>query len=523
MTTSDLPQGPGVPTAPIEIAGGAASAGSHLIDAAPLDEAVLARLHDVCADISVEAGALAEASRDWWPLAMIWATEGKVGARAAALVRPADTAEVCAVLAICNEAGVPVTAAGGRSGVSGASVPTAGGVILDTTALAGIASVDDESLTVDVGPGTFGDAMEIELRDTYGLTIGHWPQSVTLSTVGGWVACRGAGQYSTRYGNIEDMVVGLDVALADGSLIHTGGMPKSAAGPDLTQLFVGSEGTLGIICGVRLRAHPLAPFEARSAYSFKSFDDGMDACRRIMRRGATPAVLRLYDDIESNRSHGTPAPGEEGAVSVLLVLDEGDRLLVEATMRIVAEECLSGDDDGNGPAKLADVAMVEGWMGHRNDVSALESLIGAGFVVDTMEIAAPWSRLDEIYSSTLAAIGGIDGVKAVSAHQSHSYRDGACLYFTFAGKVEPELRERFYTDVWDAGTRSVLAGGGNLSHHHGVGLNRARFMPEALGESFDTLVAVKAALDPNGILNPHKLGLNGAFGDAAPWPTGGSA
>ena len=154
-----------------------------------------------------------------------------------------------------------------------------------------------------------------------------------LSTVGGWLACRGAGQYSTRYGKIEDIVVGLDVALADGRTITTGGAPRAATGPDLTQLFVGSEGTLGVITGARLRLHPAPPAERRAAFGFASFADGLDACRRILHRGATPAVLRLYDTVEGERNFQT------GEHHPLLVLDEGDAALVDAVMAIVKEEC----------------------------------------------------------------------------------------------------------------------------------------------------------------------------------------
>ena len=146
--------------------------------------------------------------------------------------------------------------------------------------LAGIVDVDAVSLVADVRAGTFGDVLEDELRAAHHVTVGHWPQSVALSTVGGWLACRGAGQYSTRYGKIEDIVEGLDVVLADGTVVHTGGVPRAAAGPDLTQLFVGSEGTLGVITGARLRVHPTPPAERRAAYGFSSFADGLDACRR---------------------------------------------------------------------------------------------------------------------------------------------------------------------------------------------------------------------------------------------------
>jgi alkyldihydroxyacetonephosphate synthase len=330
------------------------------------------------------------------------------------------------------------------------------------------------------------------------VTVGHWPQSMALSTVGGWLACRGAGQLSNRYGKIEDMVVGLDVVLADGTLIHTGGNARQAVGPDLNQVFVGSEGTLGIIVGARLRAHPLPEHERRAAYGFADFGEGLDACRRIIRRGATPAVLRLYDAIEGQRNF------ETGDLAPLLVLDEGDTGLVDAVMEIVAEECQT--------ALPLDDAIVEQWMGHRNDVSALESLISKDFVIDTMEITGPWAALPGIYEDTLAAISGVDGVLAVSAHQSHAYTDGACLYFTFGGRPDKGAKDLFYRTVWDAGTKAVLERGGSLSHHHGIGLNRSRFMREALGGAFDVMVGLKRALDPNGILNPGKLGLPTTFG-----------
>jgi alkyldihydroxyacetonephosphate synthase len=406
------------------------------------------------------------------------------------------------VLSICNEAHIPVTAAGGRSGVCGSSVPVFGGVVMDLCGLSGIRSVDTDSLVVDVGPGTFGDHLEHELGTTWGLTVGHWPQSMRLSTVGGWLACRGAGQLSNRYGKIEDMVVGLDVVLADGSTVHTGGNARQASGPDLNQLFVGSEGTLGIITGARLRLHPLPASRQMSAWGFASFADGLDACRRMLRRGAAPAVLRLYDDIEANRSYAT------GEAHVLLVLDEGDPTMVAATMSVAAEECARTPE-----VSPLDAGLVDQWLGHRNEVAALESLISKGFVVDTMELTAAWASIDEVYRTVTGAIAAVDGTLVASAHQSHAYLDGACLYVTFAGRVEPDRRDDYYRAVWDAGTLAGLRAGASLSHHHGVGINRARFMRTALGGGLDVVQSVKDALDPNGILNPGKLGLRSPFGD----------
>ena len=487
------------PTSPIELTGAVARLGA----VAALPPGFGERIGAICAS-TTDVAATAEASRDWWPLAMHWSLAGQVLQRAALVARPSDTAQVAAVVAMCNDAGVPITAAGGRSGVLGASIPLFGGVLLDLTAMQGIVAVDTTSGVVEVLPGTFGPELETELRAGHGLTIGHFPQSFDIATVGGWVACRGAGQYSTRYGKIEQMVVGLEVVLANGSIVRTGGFPAGAQGPDLTQLFVGSEGTLGIITRVWLKAHPVPPTEQRAAYAFPTFEAGLEACRRILRRGATPAVLRLYDAVESQRGQGG-----DGSYCVLLVLDEGDELLVAATMQVVALECAA--------ATVLPTELVEKWMHHRNDTSALQALTRKGFVVDTLEIAAPWSALPAIFAGVPAAMMAVPHARAATCHLSHSYLDGACLYFTFAATPPADEIETTYVALWDAGQRAVLAHGGNLSHHHGVGLNRARFVAEALGAAMPVLQSVKQALDPRGILNPGKMGLRTVFGEVE-WP-----
>jgi alkyldihydroxyacetonephosphate synthase len=277
----------------------------------------------------------AEAGRDWWPLAIGWAADGAVPQRPAVVVRTSTTAQVSAVLAACNEAIVPVTPIAGRSGVCGGSIPVFGGVALDLTSLDGLVGLDEMSLTADVRAGMFGPDLEAALGQVgSGYTLGHWPQSMDLSTVGGWLACRGAGQYSTRYGKIEDMVLGLEVVLADGRIVHTEGHgPRAATGPNLTQLFVGSEGTLGVITEARFRIHPLPPAQGRRAFGFTTFEAGLAACRTILRRGATPAVLRLYDATESARNFDQPD------TNVLIVLDETDPALLAATLAVVDDEC----------------------------------------------------------------------------------------------------------------------------------------------------------------------------------------
>jgi alkyldihydroxyacetonephosphate synthase len=475
-----------------------------------LPQGLLDRLHATGAAVVDDDAVRAEAGRDWWPLAIGWAAEGAVPQRPAVVVRPTTTAQVAAVLSACNEAVVPVTPVAGRSGVCGGSIPVFGGVALDLTSLDGLIAVDETSLTADVRAGMFGPDLETALgRVGTGYTLGHWPQSMDLSTVGGWLACRGAGQYSTRYGKIEDMVLGLEVVLADGRVVRTEGHgPRAATGPNLTQLFVGSEGTLGVITEARFRIHPLPPAQARRAYGFTSFGAGLEACRKILRRGATPAVLRLYDEAESARNFEHPD------TNVLIVLDETDPALLAATLQVVDDECT-----GAAGAHELDVALVERWLGHRNDVSALAPLWRAGVVVDTAEISGPWAALPGLFDEVVQSLKAIDGTLAASAHQSHAYTDGACLYFTFAGRGpdgDADWREQYYRRAWDTVTNATLDHGAAISHHHGIGLNRSRFLPRALGSGFDVLAGLKQTFDPVGILNPGKLGLPSPFGPS-PW------
>ena len=478
-----------------------------------IDDRFVRRLEAAC-PTSRDAAGLDEAGRDWWPLTLGWAIAGQVPARPGIVARPVDAGQVAEVLRLCNTERVPVTAAGGRSGVCGASVPVFGGVALDLTAMSGIVDVDDDSLLVTVRPGMFGDVFEDELRTTHGLTLGHWPQSMRLSTVGGWLACRSAGQYSTRYGKIEDMVSGLEVVLADGTLVRTGGRaPRSAVGPDLTAVFVGSEGTLGVITEATLRVRPQPRAEQRTAWGFDTFDAGLDACRRILRRGATPAVLRLYDSTETARTFKVET-------NALIVLDEGERAVVDATLAVVNAECAK-----TGGVHRLEPAVVDHWLEHRNDVDALPALVSRGIVLDTIEVAARWSVLPRLYRDAVDALMGLDGMMAASAHQSHAYADGACLYFTWAAKMPDgtaiggDAQQETYRRAWDAVTSVTLSLGGALSHHHGVGLNRSRFVAEALGDgAYSTLRAIKAALDPRGILNPGKFGFPSPWGDVpSPW------
>jgi alkyldihydroxyacetonephosphate synthase len=475
------------PTAPNEFP-------STVFDApAPLAQELIDALTSAGVALDVTPRERAEHSRDWWPRLIGPSSRGEVERWPGTVVRPTSAAQVSDTLRLASQFRVAVTAQGGRSGVVGGAVPEAGAIALDLTGLSRVIDVDEISSTVRVEAGVFGPDLDAVLRPL-GLTVGHLPQSFDLATVGGWIACRGAGQYSNRYGKIEDIVRALTVVLANGDVVEVGGRaPRQAVGPDLVQLFVGSEGTLGVITDATLVLQRRAPHEARLAYGFATFLEGLDACRRIVQRGAHPAILRLYDGVESKRNLDV-----EGCA--LIVLDEGEPAFVDATLGVVTDECAS--------ASALDETLVERWLEHRNDVSALAPLWERGFVVDTIEVAGNWRALAAITERVGAALRACDGMLVVSVHQSHAYVDGACLYFTFAGQPNGDA-DVFYRSAWDAAMDEVIALGAAISHHHGVGRNRARHVARALGASFPILEEIKAMLDPEGTLNPGVLGLGG--------------
>ncbi|MBU3067719.1 FAD-binding oxidoreductase [Nocardia sp. NEAU-G5] len=466
-------------------------------DPVSVPETVIEALTAVADRVDTEPAAVREGTRDWWAGTMIAETGGRPATPPAVIAHVSSAEQVQQVIRIAAAATIPVTVSAGRSNVTGAALPVRGGIVLDVCELNRFLGFDEQSQIVEVEPGMFGDLFEQKIQSEYGMTMGHWPSSYAISTVGGWVACRGAGQLSTRYGKIEDMVFGLDVVLPNGELVSVGDSARAAVGPDLLQLFIGSEGTLGVITKIRLKVHRLPDYGRAHAYAFHSFAEGLEACRQIVQQGATPAALRLYDGLESGVQFGLPD------TNVLLVADEGTRELVDATMQISARVCAETGTELDGDA------IYERWLDTRylTGKSAEGFTRSAGFVADTLEMIGKWKDLPAIYDEVVAAIAAVPGTLAGSAHQSHAYVDSACLYFSLRGSVEVADRAAWYRAAWDAANEVILRHGATLSHHHGVGLLRSPYMERSLGAGFEVLRAVKSALDPENLLNPGKLGL----------------
>jgi alkyldihydroxyacetonephosphate synthase len=332
----------------------------------------------------------------------------------------------------------------------------------------------------------------------HGWTVGHFPSSIMCSTVGGWVAARGAGQLSTRYGKAEDLVVALEAVLPDGEVWRTTPAPRTAAGPDVWRLLAGAEGTLGVVTEVTFRLSPLPAVRRFGGWLFASLGEGLAALRDVMRTGARPAVLRLYDELDT-----TLVLGREGG-ALLVTVCEGDPDVVAAEEAVLRRACAGATDLGAEPG--------EHWWEHRYDVSfnlprvLSGRLLGPHGVADTIEVAALWSLLPGVYDAMKAAMQPHAAV--VFAHVSHCYPEGASIYWSFATDASSSADALArYDAVWSAAMSACREAGGTIGHHHGVGQARAPWLASELGAGFDVLRAVKAALDPAGVLNPGKLGL----------------
>ncbi|MCX8073770.1 MAG: FAD-binding oxidoreductase [Candidatus Binatia bacterium] len=434
--------------------------------------------------------------RDTWFLNVYRGVHHRLATTPLAVVYPQTTEQVQEVVRYALTHRLPVVPYGGGSGVCGAIEPTGNSIVLDLRRMAQILELNERALYVRVQAGKLGEALEQELRSA-GFTCGHFPQSIALSTVGGWLATRAAGQYSTRYGNIEDLVLGLDVVLPDGRLLQLPPRARWGAGPDLRQLFLGAEGTLGIVTEATLKIFPTPESVLLQSFRFADMPTGLEAIRQIVRAGWRPAMVRLYDGLESARHFPDVSTGNE---CLLLLLSEGPGALTAAEAAACAGVCahLGGEACGPNP--------VQRWLEERNRVPTFESLIEKGLVVDTIEVSATWDRIASLYHSVVHAVQRVPGVLLASGHSSHSYPQGTNIYFTFAARpASEEAAEQTYLDCWRAAMEATLQSGGSIVHHHGIGRIRKAWLVHELGEGVEVLRSLKGALDPAGIMNPGTL------------------
>ncbi len=459
---------------------------------------IVAALREALGDrVLTDADTLDAHRRDYWALAEIRDLLGRGAPRPRAVVRAISTEDVAQTLRICRAERTSVIPFGGASGVCGAIEANPNSIVLSTRGLNGLVRLNDQNLTATFRAGTLGIEAENRVRQG-GLTIGHWPQSVEVSTVGGWVATRAAGQYSTAYGSIEDILLALEVVLPDGSVLRTRETPRAAAGPDLRQIFMGSEGTLGVITEVTFSLRPLPEASRGQAFHFASFEAGIEAVRRLMRVGWRPPVIRMYDANESQRSFRDWCP--EGR-NLMLLLHEGPASAVNAQIDAVAALTVTGGGE------QTDATCVDNWLEHRNKVPSFREMNERGLVVDTIEVACTWDLVPRLYDEVTRSLREVPGIIVASAHSSHSYRSGTNLYFTFAARVEERERmPEVYRECWERTMRACVAVGAGIAHHHGIGrVRRSRLVDEVGDTGVALLRKLKRALDPDGLLNPGAL------------------
>ena len=441
---------------------------------------------------------LAAHAHDWFPVALLHDRMGEPGPGPSAVVRPPDTSAVATLLEWAQETETPVVPFGGGSSVVRGIEP-AGAVVIDLERLNAISEVDEKSRLVTAGAGVTGPDLRSHLAER-GYLLGHEPQSVDISTVGGWLATRACGQLSARYGGIEDLVAGLEAVLPGGRVVRTKAAPRRSTGPDLAGLMIGSEGALGIVTEATLRVSPLPTERADLCVRFEHMTEGVKACRLLAQSDLAPTMVRLYDPEDASlflRNHPDEPPGP-----LLLTSFDGPG---GGTRRDRAAGLMGGTA---GPE-----ALVAHWWEHRNDaveefrkVMAGEGLLGPHGIVDTIEVAGTWSVLRDLYHSVKEALSEVAMV--VGCHLSHVYPDGACLYFTMGSMCESDEQAEEVDDRWwKAAMRATLDAGGTISHHHGIGRARAGWIEEELGEWFEVLRQIKKAIDPKGIMNPGVMGL----------------
>jgi alkyldihydroxyacetonephosphate synthase len=459
---------------------------------------------------------------------------GKLESAPDVVVYPGNATEILDLLSFCDRERIAVVPFGGGSSVVGGVEATkteqhVGVLTLDTTRMNRVLDVDPISRTATVESGVYGPQLEEELR-ARGFTLGHFPQSFEYSTLGGWIAARSAGQLSNRYGTASDFLVSAKLATPRGEL-RTLSFPASAAGPDINRIIAGSEGTLGVITEATVKVHPLPGARDFAAFLFRDFEVGVEAARQLVQADVGASMIRLSDAHETHffegfrqaldpgRAHARWAQraldviGFRDAKSVMLVGFEGDRASVRGGLaRTLAIATRSGGlFVGRKPG--------QSWWNRRFEMPYLrDPMMDRGLGVDTLETSTEWANVPRLYRAVRSALEEAIASRAASTrrkglvmtHLSHSYADGASLYFTFvfardpSGQLEREIAE--WRVMKENASRAIVLHGGTISHHHGVGIDHAHWLlPEKGQLGMDMLGAIKSTIDPHGIMNPGKL------------------
>ncbi len=439
-----------------------------------------------------------------------------------AVVFPVKESQIQALMAMAANRGWSLVPFGGGTSVVGGIEPLSKNdpvLTLDLVRMNRILHIDRTSHMARVQCGIRGPQLEAQLNAA-GFTLGHFPQSFEFSTLGGWIATRSAGQNSTKYGKIEQMVVSIRIVTPDG-ILNLPEVPADAAGPSLLHCFIGSEGTLGVMTQATVRLHPLPRYRVFSSYLFSDFMAGIKAVRDLLQNTIRPAVIRLSDPYETamaywlNKSMQPSIKDRLAKLylkiraldlqrsSILILIFEESRRKMPLSRLPIRSILKSSAYLGSQPARS--------WAQNRFRHPYLrDDLIDRGIMVDSLETAAPWHKLPALYAGVRKTLLEVMGTTATSplvlTHLSHAYLDGASLYFTFLARQQQGKELQQWERVKAAATETVIDLGGALSHHHGIGHVHRPWMRRYLTPEGMTLLShLKDKLDPRNIMNPGKL------------------
>ncbi len=436
---------------------------------------------------------------------LLRARAGDLGDAPDAVVRPDGDDEIAAVLAWAVEHHVAVVPFGGGTCVTGGLAARregfAGVISLDLMRMKRLLEVDKISMTVTLEPGLRGPEAEALLTE-HGLMLGHFPQSFEYASIGGFAATRSSGQSSAGYGRFDAMVVRMTAVTPTGSL-HLGSSPANAAGPDLRQLLLGSEGAFGVITSVTVRVRPLPAVTIYEGWRWPSFVAGSEAMRALAQSGLLPTVIRLSDESETaiNLADPTAIGGTEDPGCLMITGYEGTAEQVETRRAAVTAVLtrLGGVGLGEEPGQA--------WVHGRFDAPYLrDALLDQGVLVETLETATFWSNRDRLYVDVKQALTSALGEGSlVLCHVSHVYETGCSLYFTVAARQGEDTLAQWHS-AKVAASDAIIAAGATITHHHAVGTDHKPWLAQEIGDvGVRVLRAVKEELDPSGILNPGVL------------------
>jgi len=469
------------------------------------DSMILSQLEDKVGKNNVKIKTidkLAHAVDCYW-VPRVWVDRGEKPILPDYVVYPETTEQVSQIVKIANNHKIPLTVWGGGSGSQGGALPIKKGIVLDTKKLNRIININDSAYTVTAETGIIHQNLEWEVNK-HGFSTMHFPASISCATLGGFLGHRGVGVLSTKYGRIEDLIINMEVVLPNGDIINTLEVPSSSCGPDLNQLFCGSEGTYGVITKATIKIFDEPQSRKFRAFMFQNLPDALEAGRKIMTRRLQPSVIRVYDEEETadliERVLGVKQNG-----CYLVFGFDGYEEIVDIQEKIAVDICKETATEDLGPE------LGESWWENRYKFYYPPYLMDLPKAFGTMDTVATYDKIEKIYWGMKEVVESYPGTKFI-AHFSHWYEWGCIMYDRFIMHPDyvpkdPDEAIRLYNELWNKAIRVALNNGGLLNDHHGIGLKMSHLMKEQYGPAFQVLKNIKKALDPNQIMNPGKLGL----------------